>query len=684
MRSQSVPAPHGLGTADGPAPDPVAICDPPGAGLVARRPPAVLKGGLERIASNDPRSGRLLPIGCTGWLINDCQTCALTAGHCTGNISVLQFNVPLSNPNGSLNQPPASDQYAVDAASVISNGGQGVGNDWAYFGTFPNSVTGLTAAQAAGGTFTLAAPPGSTAGNDIRITGFGSDNGTANQTQQTHVGPLVVLNGNQVGYVTDTTGGNSGSPVIHEQTGNAIGIHTHGGCGAGGGNNNGTQSTHPALQNALANPAGICAAGGIATVGTIPTLIMPGAATTLQVEATGTSVPGTQMLHYRANPGDLFTSIAMTEVSVDMFEVDLPAFACGDAPDFYLSAQDASCGLVTIPTNAPANFFSAEIGVENLTFADNFQQDLGWSTANQGATTGDWVRGVPVNDPNWAFDPMSDSDGSGSCYLTENVFGNSDVDNGTVRLISPTVDLSSGTLGVFYDYYANLSNDDGNDRLVVAMREAVGSGWVDVRVHDESNGLDWTTEFISSADILASGLNLTATMQVRFSGNDGGTQSFAEYGLDAFKVGEILCSGSTIGSAYCSPAVVNSTGQPGTLTASGSDQVADNNVSLLASSLPANQFGFFITSMTQAFNPNAGGSQGTLCLGGDIGRYNMPVLSTGPGGEMVQAIDLNSVPLPLGTTVVVAGQTWNFQAWHRDQNPGSTSNFTSAVSIDFQ
>lgn len=44
-----------------------------------------------------------------------------------------------------------------------------------------------------------------------------------------------------------TQGGNSGSPVIHEETGHAIGIHTHGGCSATGGSNTGTRIDVPAL-----------------------------------------------------------------------------------------------------------------------------------------------------------------------------------------------------------------------------------------------------------------------------------------------------------------------------------------------------------------------------------------------------------------------------------------------------
>ena len=156
--------------------------------------------------------------------------------------------------------PPAVDQYPVDPASLQSNGGQGVGNDWAVFGCFPNANTGLTAASAQGATFTLAGSIPGTGGQSIRITGHGTDFSPAsyNQVQQTHVGPFVNNGGTALGYVTDTTGGNSGSPVIHEQTGQAIGIHTHGGCNSGGGNNWGTQITRSDLQAAINNPQGVC------------------------------------------------------------------------------------------------------------------------------------------------------------------------------------------------------------------------------------------------------------------------------------------------------------------------------------------------------------------------------------------------------------------------------------------
>ncbi|QDV89039.1 Fibronectin type III domain protein [Phycisphaerae bacterium RAS2] len=216
----------------------------------------------DRILSNDPRVGRAMPVTCTAWLFNDENKCLLTAGHCAGaSLQVMQFNVPLSTAGGATVSPPPQDQYPIDPASVQSLNG-GVGNDWAYFGCFKNSNTNLTAAQAQGDYFILApfAPPVS--GQNIRITGNGGVSApvspTWNYVQKTHVGPYVSLTGNTVRYATDTTGGNSGSPIIDETTGLAIGIHTHAGCNSGGGSNQGTAIQHSGLQNALANPQGVC------------------------------------------------------------------------------------------------------------------------------------------------------------------------------------------------------------------------------------------------------------------------------------------------------------------------------------------------------------------------------------------------------------------------------------------
>lgn len=217
-----------------------------------------------RVASTEPRSGRLDPIGCTGWIVSNGKY--LTAGHCLAGGSsnqILSFNPPQSLPDGTVQFPGPADQYSIDQSSFqFTNGG--VGNDWGIFRVFNNSQTGLQPI-AAQGAFAVRQNLGPA---NIRITGYGVDSGTTNQTNQTHVGPNSGSSGTTMRYATDTTGGNSGSPVIDAATGEAVGIHTHGGCTSSGGSNSGTSFFHNALWTALdaagGPPPGIdCPAGSI-------------------------------------------------------------------------------------------------------------------------------------------------------------------------------------------------------------------------------------------------------------------------------------------------------------------------------------------------------------------------------------------------------------------------------------
>ncbi len=141
-----------------------------------------------------------------------------------------------------------------------------------------------------------------------------------------------------------------------------------------------------------------------------------------------------------------------------------------------------------------------------------------------------------------------------------------------------------------------------------------------------------------------------------------------------------------IGSPYCM-AALNSTGVAAEISGDGSTVVADNDVTLTASSLPSNAFGFFIASTQQGFVMNPGGSSGNLCLSGAIGRYVGPgqIQNSGPGGAFSLLIDLTAIPQPNGAVMASPGDIWNFQAWYRDSGPtGATSNFTPGLEIMFQ
>ena len=201
----------------------------------------------DRVLGSDVRQCRL-NAGCTAWLFS--PFAVGTAGHCmsAGTAGkILHFNVPLSSATGGATPAHPNDQYAIESFLQFLNAG--VGQDWATLGAVRNSNTGLYPGQAQGSWYTVVGAPALATGQQIRITGYGSGNGvsgspTWNLVQKTHLGNRVsTATANALRYDTDTTGGNSGSPVILENTGEVIGVHTHGGCSATGGGNSGTDAS---------------------------------------------------------------------------------------------------------------------------------------------------------------------------------------------------------------------------------------------------------------------------------------------------------------------------------------------------------------------------------------------------------------------------------------------------------
>ncbi|MCP5020767.1 MAG: hypothetical protein GY930_03230 [bacterium] len=169
-----------------------------------------------------------------------------------------------------------------------------------------------------------------------------------------------------------------------------------------------------------------------------------------------------------------------------------------------------------------------------------------------------------------------------------------------------------------------------------------------------------------------------------FQGNRNPFVDHPEW-VDCLFNGNCGSPGGTFGAVYCSPAAINSTGLPAVMDAIGSVVAADNDLSLSVSQMPPNQFGYFLSGRAAGFVPNPGGSQGILCLGGALGRFNAgnQIRFSGPFGYFMLPVDLTQMPTnPLQP--VLAGETWTFQCWYRDANPGNTSNFSDAMLFTFQ
>ena len=212
-----------------------------------------------RIIFNDTRIARGVS---TSTDITDNRRCSIQAlsngafamsGHCQDffdNGSMIEFNVPISNTNGDPNPSSTNDQYPMNLSSMNC---RDVGReDFCIFGVSPNANTGLLPAIAQDD-FLRVTELAPNLGSQITIRGYGTDDGSNNRVLQTHTGPNEGRDGDQITYKTDTTNGNSGSPIL--RAGNlqySYGIHNNGGCNTDGtGANRGLSYNNSNLSDAL-------------------------------------------------------------------------------------------------------------------------------------------------------------------------------------------------------------------------------------------------------------------------------------------------------------------------------------------------------------------------------------------------------------------------------------------------
>lgn len=175
----------------------------------------------ERFSTTEEWACRLLPAGCTASVYTE-DGCLVSAGHCVGGSMVVEFRVPLSNPNCTLNHPPIEEQFPITDFDYRNSG---VGADWSVMTSGANNL-GESPYQRYGVLRPIAVAPASV-GDPIDVWGYAVDNDcTLTQTQQQSPnGEITFRSSSHYEYNADITFGNSGSSII--QDGEIIGIVTH-------------------------------------------------------------------------------------------------------------------------------------------------------------------------------------------------------------------------------------------------------------------------------------------------------------------------------------------------------------------------------------------------------------------------------------------------------------------------
>ena len=266
-----------------------------------------------------------------------------------------------------------------------------------------------------------------------------------------------------------------------------------------------------------------------------PAIVNPNGGTTLSVDfqpLAGAVNPSTPTMMVDSGAG--FVAFPMTQISGSLFEAAFPAAECGSDLAYYITAQTTTGATQTSPVNAPAASFTVATATVNPTayYEDDFQTNQGW-TVSGNASDGQWIRGVPIGGGDRG-DPATDSDGSGFCFLTDNVSGNSDVDGGSTILTSPTLSVVGASAISYARWYDNsFGASPEADIFVVEVSDDNGASWTNLETvgptgSEVSGG--WITKQLSLVNI--AGFTANNQFKIRFTASDLGDGSVVEAGVD--------------------------------------------------------------------------------------------------------------------------------------------------------
>lgn len=184
---------------------------------------------------------------CTGSLVS--RYCGVTAGHCASKMKWIEFNVPVSTEDGYV-RSSRRDLYRISRKRRVKES-SGVGRDYAVFQLKKNKRSKRHAGDIQGYLRLGVEEP--LVGQELDVIGYGTaSDPVLHLSQKSATGELIQAGNHVLKYRVDTTGGNSGSPILLSGTNKLVGIHAQGACHSQQESGNyGTSVLSPELYNAI-------------------------------------------------------------------------------------------------------------------------------------------------------------------------------------------------------------------------------------------------------------------------------------------------------------------------------------------------------------------------------------------------------------------------------------------------
>jgi hypothetical protein len=241
------------------------------------------------------------------------------------------------------------------------------------------------------------------------------------------------------------------------------------------------------------------------------------------------------------------TEIPLAPLGDDLYTAELPPAPCGDTISYTFAIDTASGRTITAPHPLAGDPYTIVSTNATLAFADDMEQDTGWTVGAPGdtAVSGIWERADPEpTDAQPDFDASPDGTLAWITGAAAGINLNANDVDATTTLTSPRLDTTPPAdrpnAEAVISYARWYSNNQGprpnSDEMPVLISNDDGQTWTTLETVTENAGA-WVRRSFRVSDVITP----TDAVRVRFIAQDTDFGSIVEAGVDDLRIEFVDC-----------------------------------------------------------------------------------------------------------------------------------------------